>query len=373
MYTTRREFLYTSAKGIILLSSLPFLSSCGGAARELNDEPAKTKLADLIGQDKAEILYLASLAPSGHNSQPWKVLIETPEKWILSLDATRLLPAVDPEGRESLLSLGAFIENLSLAGLNYGYAIDYEIPENPDLFKTKIILNLNKTAPKAFDADRIKMRRTVRAGYLNKELLADDFNFISGGDKRFIYYSPYSPEGEYIAAGVIEANRLQAERKEAVKELSEWIRFSNSDVQKYRDGLSPASMDITGIAGLFVRMFYNKESVMSESFKEKTIEMVKEQCASSGGWIIITSAGSSALELIETGRLFEQACLKIRERNIALHPMSQMLEEESLKKNISKLLEINGHIQFILRCGYVKSYPEPVTLRRPADWFAVSA
>lgn len=371
--TTRREFIFTSAKGIIALSALPLISSCGAASRDLSKEPERPKLADIIGKDKAEILYLASLAPSGHNSQPWKVQIENPDKWVLSLDESRLLPAVDPTGRESLLSLGAFLENLSAAALNFGYAAEYEVIEGSNLFATKISISLVKTGPVKFEIDKIKMRRTLRAGFLNTGLSADDFNFITGGSKSFIYYSPASSEGKYLAEGTVEANILQAGRTDAVKELSEWIRFSNSGAEKYKDGLTPASMDINGIAGLFVRMFYDKESVMSDSFKEKTIEMAKDQCSSLGGWIVITSPDSSARQLVETGRLFEQACLRIRERNIALHPMSQMLEENKFKHDAAKELGIDGQVQFILRAGYVKQYPEPVTLRRPVDWFAVSA
>ncbi|HEX3073438.1 MAG TPA: hypothetical protein VHP30_07485, partial [Ignavibacteriales bacterium] len=64
MTTTRREFIFTSAKGIIALSALPLISSCGAASRDINKTPELPKLADIIGKDKAEILYLASLAPS---------------------------------------------------------------------------------------------------------------------------------------------------------------------------------------------------------------------------------------------------------------------------------------------------------------------
>ena len=43
-----------------------------------------------------EILSLASLAPSGHNTQPWFVEYIAPYHWIIGNDKTRWLPAVDP-------------------------------------------------------------------------------------------------------------------------------------------------------------------------------------------------------------------------------------------------------------------------------------
>jgi hypothetical protein len=73
--------------------------------------------------------------------------------------------------------------------------------------------------------------------------------------------------------------------------------------------------------------------------------------------------------LIEYGRVFENMLLKIREKMIATHPMTQMLEEENWKKKVAKELGITGEVQWILRTGYLKSYPDPVSLRRPVSWF----
>jgi hypothetical protein len=61
--------------------------------------------------------------------------------------------------------------------------------------------------------------------------------------------------------------------------------------------------------------------------------------------------------------------LKIRERMIAVHPMTQMLEEEPWRKKAAKELGVAGEIQWILRIGYLKSYPDPVSLRMPVSLF----
>jgi hypothetical protein len=49
--------------------------------------------------------------------------------------------------------------------------------------------------------------------------------------------------------------------------------------------------------------------------------------------------------------------------------MSQALEEEPWKAQVAEKLGIQGKVQFLLRVGYVDSYPEPVSPRRPVDWF----
>ena len=45
--------------------------------------------------DEREILFLASLAPSGYNTQPWFVRYLEPYHWIIGNDKSKWLPAVD--------------------------------------------------------------------------------------------------------------------------------------------------------------------------------------------------------------------------------------------------------------------------------------
>jgi nitroreductase len=61
-----------------------------------------------------EVLAAASLAPSVHNSQPWRFRL-SPNQIELHADLRRRLPATDPEDRELRLSCGAALLNLKLA------------------------------------------------------------------------------------------------------------------------------------------------------------------------------------------------------------------------------------------------------------------
>ena len=49
--------------------------------------------------------------------------------------------------------------------------------------------------------------------------------------------------------------------------------------------------------------------------------------------------------------------------------MTQILEEASMRQQLNQSIAIGENIQFILRSGYLKMYPEPISLRRPVDWF----
>ena len=377
----RRDFLKLSGEGVLLLGGISMLNACTGLRR--NDLPpfnGEKESIKGLEKDEIEILYLASLAPSGHNTQPWTVRILEPKHWVISSDKKRWLPAVDPENRELLLGIGAFIENLVTAAGTLGYEVDIQIiaknAMDPDI--AEIRFRKGKTFD--FPIEKIKGRRTVRSDHTDQEIRAEDLKYISKHDAKgcmvanvpsphSFYFPKNSSQGKYLQEGTIEANRIQAFRDPAQEELANWIRWSNKEAKQYRNGLTPESMEIKGLAGWYVRNFYTRQSVLKKSFQEQTVDIVAKQVKRCGGWLVVTSSDSNVPTLIEYGRVFENMLLKIREKMIAIHPMTQMLEEGAWKNKVAKELGLSGEVQWVLRIGYLNSYPDPVSLRRPISWF----
>ena len=324
-----------------------------------------------LQQDERNILYLASLAPSGHNAQPWFVKYIAPFHWIICNDKTRWLPAVDPTQRETILSIGAFAQTLEYAAANAGYNCVFTLLAGTNQDENVLDVKLTQaSAIDTFDINKIKNRRTVRSNYLNDILKKEDADFLFGEEKDFCHFlNRGSKEFAYLNEQTIEANKIQSYRDAAEKELADWIRFSSKDAQENMDGLTTASMEIEGLSGFVVRNFYNKKSVMKNNFRDKNIELVVKQVSQSAGWLLITSKDNSVATLLETGKRMQRLFLKVREKSIAIHPMTQILEEESVQKTVNQSIGITDNIQFILRLGYLKNYPAPVTLRRPVDWF----
>jgi hypothetical protein len=205
---------------------------------------------------------------------------------------------------------------------------------------------------------------------MNDVLKKEDVGYLINEGPGFLHYLPNTAkEFHWLNEQTIEANRIQSNRDAAQKELADWIRFSSKDAEKYCDGLTTASMEIEGIPGWVLRNFYGKSNVMKKGFREKNIDVVKEQVSKSAGWLLITSKDNSVPTLLETGKRLQRLLLKIREKNIAIHPMSQILEESSTNQKLNSSIGISDNVQFILRTGYLKNYPNPVSLRRPVDRF----
>ncbi|MBC8046054.1 MAG: hypothetical protein H7Y00_04615 [Fimbriimonadaceae bacterium] len=247
-------------------------------------------------EDEREILYLASLAPSGHNTEHWFVKYVEHWHWIIGNDKSKWLPAIDPTQREIILSIGTFLQNLEYAANNLGYDCQFNLlatsNQDENIMEVKLVKSGN--APK-YDIEKIKQRRTVRSNYLSDMLKKEDADYLMKEETDFIHFIPNTTkEYNWICEQTIEANKVQFYRDDAQKELADWIRFSNKDAEQYRDGLTTASMEIVGISAWVLRNFYGKSNVMKKDFREANIDKVKKQVSQSAGWLLITSKDKNA-------------------------------------------------------------------------------
>ena len=110
---TRREFTkLASSAAIAAGASLP---ACGPTSTVLRPDTLLDHPLDGAPLRDA-LLAHAALAPSSHNTQPWRVHVESPTRWIVGPDPLRQLTAVDPEARELVLSVPQLDQR---AGLRY--------------------------------------------------------------------------------------------------------------------------------------------------------------------------------------------------------------------------------------------------------------
>jgi hypothetical protein len=169
----------------------------------------------------------------------------------------------------------------------------------------------------------------------------------------------------------IEAYSQQAHNKDAQDELARWIRFSNVDVKKKKDGLTTSGMEIKGIAGFIVRNFFKPDDAKKETFVEQGIEKARNQANHCGGWLLVTQKNNTPECWIRTGRLIQRINLQCRSLNVGYHPMFQMIEETDFEQSANTTLGFEGYIQFVARVGYVKTYSKPVSMRRSVESFTV--
>src|ERR1700712_923834 len=93
--------------------------------------PPQESAADALGA----AVDRAVLAPSLHNSQPWRFTVHA-DRLDVRADRTRRLGSIDPSGRELVQSVGAALFNARVGLAACGWAVDVQrrpSPADPDL------------------------------------------------------------------------------------------------------------------------------------------------------------------------------------------------------------------------------------------------
>lgn len=368
---TRRDFVHGAGLGVLALAGAG-LTPARAAARAAIRRNAPVGAP--LGPEEEQILALAALAPSSHNTQPWTVRIHARRRWVVGVDPSRTLPAVDPANRELALSMGAFLENLSQAAGALGLAAEIEPRTGArDVAELCTVRLVPSARGDARAPDRIRSRATVRRGYASEPVRADDRRALEAPHAGSTAFFPGgSREAVWLGEAEVEAFRQQSWRDDTQAELARWIRFSDEEIERHADGLTPASMGLGPFARFYMAHFMNWKSVMGKRFRDAGTHATAAQVRQSGGWLVVTSRDESTPALLETGMHFERMALRLRERMLAAQPMSQTLEEAPWRARIARELGLAGVPQLVLRVGYVGEYPAPVSPRRaPADFTEV--
>jgi hypothetical protein len=330
--------------------------------------------AEKIGlpEPVAASLALASLAPSSHNTQPWKVRVLSDREVLVLLDEERLLPAVDPERREALVSVGAFLENLVRGAESQGLSAKVELtigdPAGLEVARVRFASANGNGETKILEA--ILARDTFR-GPLPADALPDETVRALAGTapSRWAFFPPGSPEGTWIREALAESNRVQASRDDAMEELAAWIRFSPGAVERHKDGLTTSGMGLPAPIRAFMALSFNEKSVTGKSFREAGAKKAREQAESCAGFFVLESPDGSPRSAVQAGRDLESFWLEAVLRGVAVHPMSQVLEESPWKEEAAARLGKGGTVQMLLRVGLANRPPRPVSPRRPLDGF----
>ncbi|MBI3600089.1 MAG: hypothetical protein HY097_05545 [Nitrospinae bacterium] len=323
-----------------------------------------------IPESLLQILAYASLSPSGHNTQPWKVKILSSDELIIQSDPARWLHETDPANRVTFLSLSAFFETFSQASSSIGFETQFELLANTakdiDVFHIKL---LPSTSLPRYNLGIIKSRGTIRSNYSTRPLEPLHIDLITKlSPDSIIYFPRRSEKGKWIAENLLEAIRQQIFDDKKQTELSYWLRFSRKEAEERGDGLTAETLEIGGFEKFFWHTFFSRKTALSNFFRNRAVNMANEQLNNCSGFVVISSHNNSLPSLFQTGRLYQRFGLKVTELGIAHHAMSQLMEENPWSTQLQHQIKLPAIVQFVIRVGYSTVTHGP-SIRRPLSSF----
>ena len=151
------------------------LAQCGVKEKEFPK-------AGSIEEKLTFLLRYVILAPSSHNTQPWKFSVREDEIQVF-VDRTRWLRVADPDQRELYISVGCAVENLLIAAEHFGYGhqvIYFPEPGQEELTATVKFEPRGQPSPFRDSAlfDAIPSRQTNRKVYEERPIPWGDLNHL---------------------------------------------------------------------------------------------------------------------------------------------------------------------------------------------------
>lgn len=318
------------------------------------EEKQDSKLA----QFHALVRY-ATLAASGHNTQPWKFAVLENTIHIYP-DRTRRLPVVDPQDRELWMSLGCALENLLMAARAAGFTPSVNEVGDEDYITVRLEPGYPQRSP-LFDA--VPNRQCNRAEYDGRPLKAEDIDRLTAlqvepGIRVQVVTDPTKMDMvcEYVRRGALD----QYANKAYVDELIRWLRFNKKEAL--------ASLD-----GLFTRCSGNPEvprwigkHFVSGTKPQQQADLDAGRMRSSSGLVWISSERDDRVGWVRTGQVFERLALSLTAMDIQHALMNQPIEVPEIRSQFQQAMGLGAHHpQLLVRFGHAGRLPR--STRRPLD------
>ena len=296
------------------------------------------------------LLRYAILAPSGHNSQPWKFKIGDNfiEMWA-NRESRR--GEVDPDDREMFISLGCAIANLEIAANYFGMVFEkkYDNSKSNLVIVFKFI-DGKKVGENQYLFKALTERKVNREEYDEKNIPKEIIKKIEKeyGEENGARLTLINQQKTKDKLGrlVEKSDRVWFKSKELVDEMEYWLQ---DDLNYSKDGLSTGVLNLYKLA-VEVKYLISRDS---KSVKERALRnrylMEKAKIVA-----VVWTKSDSKKEWLAAGELYEKFALFLTRNNIQNAFFNTVIELKTQRKNLEKQLGIKGKAQLILRLGYSK-------------------
>jgi hypothetical protein len=355
---SRRDFLRlltaggaTAVGGVILSEYAPWL--------DYEEQVVKTWGVPSSSSPLITLVYYATLAANGHNTQPWKFAIKD-NAIEIHPDYSRRLPEVDPQDRELWISLGCSLENLLVAARASGYTTEVTYPDKADFIHVHLAADAPQGSP-LFGA--IPLRQNTRSAYDGRPVKNEDLDQLQAlqsepGVALQFATNPTALETflEYVNLG----NLAQYADTAFVHELTEWLRFNKKEALSTLDGLYSICSGNPQVPRFIGRMFVAgtkpQQQADADAAKFRTSPVA----------VVVASASDDKVSWVRTGQVYERLALKMTSLNIKSAFLNQPIEVSTLRGQFQSAMGLGGSIpQLLVRFGYAEAMPS--SLRRPVE------
>ena len=357
----RREILMGGGAGVVALGAGAALLGKRqmGSTSAYEEEAKAARRALAAHPDARELVRYATLAPSGHNTQPWRFAIE-PGTITIRPDFARRTPVVDPDDHHLFVSLGCAAENLVLAAAARGIRGEASFDTAGD-GAIQFRHQAGPTQPSPlFDA--IPQRQSTRADYDGRAVSPADLKtlaaaaIVPGVDMVLVTDRPTI---DRIRDLVLAGNGRQMDDPAFMRELKSWLRFNPRQALDTGDGLYSATTGNPVVPAWIGRPALDL-LLTTKSENEKYARQLK----SSAGLTVFVGEKADRAHWVAVGRACQRFALQATALGLKSAFINQPVEVAALRPDLAALIGMPGRRpDLVMRFGYGSALP--YSPRRP--------
>jgi hypothetical protein len=301
----------------------------------------------------------ATLAPSVHNTQPWRFDL-SPDGLDVFADPSRQLRALDPTGRQLIISCGSAVFNarvsLAAAGL------DARVERLPDPAHANLLARITAVDRLGGQVDSISfLEPAIELRQTNRRQFSDDKvpvelldSLVAAASAEHSDLLVVAREDDRLALTVLSqrADAIQNTDPAYRAELRAWTtdddnRTDGVPVQAvpHVDGSAHDEIPIRDFDGL------GSGSLPAETHSSH------RQCL-----LLLGSSGDGPADWLRAGEALERVLLEITRRGFAASPLTQVVEVPSTRAALRNALGLTMYPHVLLRVG--RAPLTPSTRRR---------
>lgn len=320
---------------------------------------------------RMDALSWAILAPNPHNRQPWLVRLDGEHGFTLFAQAERKLPHTDPFDRQITIGLGCFVEVARLAAAERGHALDIQaFPEG----EPATVLDDRPVAritlvPGAARSDPLFRHVPARRSCKEPFDMARPVSAVQAAE-----LASTATDGVRIGSAVDatkvaalrdltwRAHVVESETPRTYMESVELMRIGKSEIEANPDGIDLGGpfLESLNLAGVLTR---ETLSDMSSDAYRQGMDMFRALFDATPAFVWMSTVGNSRTNQLAAGASWVRLNLAATARGLALHPVSQALQEYPemaalLEQAHEELGAASGErVQMLGRLGYGPETP----------------
>lgn len=348
-------------KAIRLIAGGTILAAGAASAGFLTTRtPAKAlapwAVAGQYSDPRKRALSFALLAPNPHNLQPWLVELEGENSIGLYHDTSRRLAHTDPYDRQIIIGLGCFLEQMTIAATLDGLRADVAIyPDGPAGPVARAVFSPGARVDPL--ASAIMDRRSCKEPFEPTPIEAAKVAALAP----FATIHTDNPTVKTLRDLTFKAWLVEWETPRTRNESVELMRFGKAQINADPDGIALGGpfLESLMLARLLTRQDQNDPS--SAGYKQ-SVDLYRDMLMATPAYAVLTTPGNTRADQIAAGRRWLRLNLTTTQTGLALHPVSQSLQEypemASHFAAVHDLLAEPGHtVQLLGRLGYGPQTP----------------